>query len=195
MERWVLFLIVVFALALVVYPQFSKVSFTEIDKEKALMFVKEDIIHSYPNSLIRFVSAEESNGVWRVSAKITLDAGKACPTVYVRDYELMPIRFKEKTLIKNCVVSGPIFLEEEALVISGKLPEVQRILGEGGSGSASFYYSDRVKELQSTSSDLGKFLVGLDAKNVWIVDWVSSSSRVLVALSEDGKVIKSEKIS
>ncbi|HEV8289442.1 MAG TPA: hypothetical protein VGQ00_00615 [Candidatus Norongarragalinales archaeon] len=163
------------------------------DKSAAWNAVLKDVQESYPQSdkTVTPIKIEQSpSSEWKIDAKVSLQPHSACPTVFVRHYNLNPIRYREEQVTRNCEVGGAITFEEEAIIASGKSPEAKAAAAKGGEAYATFVASDKFQ-----SSAFSGFLIAAPAvsqQNVWIVEWkVPNEASVLVAIDGNANIIKS----
>src|SRR3989338_9991588 len=56
-------------------------------KDEALRFVEEDLEAKYPGALREIMNATQREGNWEIKARVTLEAGSACPSRLHVDYK------------------------------------------------------------------------------------------------------------
>ena len=167
------------------------------EKQSAIDFVLKDVSGTYPNATIQVTNAEMVGNRWKVDVKISLDAHTACPTVFVRNYELLPIYFREQQRIKDCKVTGSIVFEEEAVAASAKSGAASAAAAQGALGYATYVSMASIEEFRNCTTcspafpDRFKDLLGSIApQNAWVVEWKSPANPdVLIALDERGEIL------
>jgi len=96
-------------------------------KDEALRFVQEDLEAKYPEALTEVLLAEKDGGNWNIKARVTFDAGSACPSRFHVDYKYPEFGYvvREDWITKDCQVcinlprdKCVIFFEEEAVIAS-----------------------------------------------------------------------------
>jgi len=166
------------------------------EKESAIDFALKDATSAYPNASIRAINAERAGNKWKVDVKIVMNGHSACPTVFVRKYELFPIFFREEQIIKNCAVSGTLVFEEEAVAVSAKAGLGSAAAARGALGYATYFSKDALEGTVNCTScpqvlppAVAGVLEGVPPQNLWVVEWRDADSSVFVALSEKGGVL------
>ncbi|MCX6767811.1 MAG: hypothetical protein NTY90_03740 [Candidatus Micrarchaeota archaeon] len=167
------------------------------DKESAVDFVLKDALGAYPGAAVNVTKAGNEDGKWKVDVKIVVDAHSPCPKVFIRNYELLPIFFREQQILKNCEVSGNIVSEEEAIVVSAKKGALASKAAAAGALGYVTYFSraviDAARNCTSCQSalpaPLAGPLAGAESQNLWVVEWRLANQSVFTALDEKGEVV------
>jgi hypothetical protein len=194
-SRWIAVLIVVAFVLLAVYSFFPPQA-QVMDRDSAANAALKDARDAYPNASLSILSVEgnETTG-WNVKVKITLDAHSICPKVYVRDYELLPIRFREQVIMTQCdKLRAPIIYGEEAQADSGILLNCVRDAAQKG---ALGYFYEVPKDqgpgiLPSKATSMVAGLnqsVWLSNQRVWAVEWRGADFSEVVLLDESARIL------
>jgi len=167
------------------------------EKQSAIDFVLKDASGTYPNATIQVTNAEMVGSRWKVDVKISIDAHTACPKVFVRNYELLPIYFREEQRIKNCVVSGSVVFEEEAVAASAKSSAASAAAAQGALGYATYVSKEAMETAANCttcpapySPAVAAAIQGIAPQNTWVVEWKSPGAQsVFVVLDERGGIL------
>ena len=168
------------------------------EKQSAIDFVLKDASGTYPNATITVMKAEMQGDKWKVDVKISAEGHSACPRVFVRNYELLPIYFREEQTIKNCQVSGSIVFEEEAVAASAKTPRASAAASAGALGYATYISREQVETARNCTScpsafsaPIAEMLLKIAPQNAWVVEWKAPAlnESVFVVLNEKGEVL------
>jgi hypothetical protein len=190
-DRWMIIIVVLFIALMVAYPLIPKPGYQPVGKEDAIKIALEDAGKAYPEASLKVVSVEAQETGWNVEVKISFNSDTCCPRLLVRDYELLPVKFKETELVKNCMVSGTIIFDEEALVTAGKAPRVAPYCSEAR-GKATFLDYAQIKRMKECTdcSELEKFISDLPDQDAWVVQWSIGGETVFTALDAEGNILK-----
>ncbi len=148
---------------------------------------------------LQHISYDAASGQWSAAAKITLQPHSACPTVYLREYSLLPIRHGvDKVVTENCRPSTVLAFEEEAIIASRSVPEVASLLPSGPyacgfalplNASAIAEYCPKVSIAALTS-----FAQSLSSNAAWIAIWQASGQTLFVALDTNGNAVSIQRV-
>lgn len=192
--------IVFLALAVLLVWSLATAPTSVATKEDVRKFVLDDLSadptlssgdHLFSVYSITYDSASKQ---WSASAKITLSPHSACPTVYIREYDLLPLRHGvDKVVTDNCRRATSIAFEEEAIIAGRSTPPVQAILFAGPyacgfalplNASAVSPYCPRVNAIS-----LAAFAGSLPSSAMWLTSWATGTQTVFVALDKDGNLV------
>jgi hypothetical protein len=189
------------AVVLVAFAYLPKPAPTPLATADAERLALNDARNSYPAAELRVLdSSDLGGGRWKVRVKVALAAHTYCPSVRVREYELLPIFFREEEVVKDCrAATGPIVYEEEALLRSLEFPAARDAAQRGQYGCA--LRSSALPGLPAECSAAGSLLASLAARapeTAWLVAWVPrpiplGDELLGVALDSTGRVLLAER--
>lgn len=170
-----------------------------INAPDAQQVVLKDVRMTYPQAELEILQTDKvQEGRWKVRVKIALNAHQACPSVYVRDYELLPILFREERVVGDCRAGiGPIVYPEEALLRSEQVPQVK-----DASQTANYYgcavRTSEANTLAAQCASARQAALNLSATlpgGSWLAAWVSdkdanNATFIVVGLDRDGGVLQ-----
>jgi len=170
------------------------------ERESAIDFVLKEAAGAYPNASMREINAVREGDRWKVDVKISLNAHSPCPTVIVRKYELLPIFFREEQIIKNCMVSGTIVFEEEAVAASARTGLAKTAAESGALWYATYFSKDVIDAVKNCPECVTTFppvlvesIQNTSSQNIWVVEWRMSNESVFAVLSEKGELLAERK--
>lgn len=173
MKRAVVLLLVLVAVAILAFERAG--SAQELGREDAVKLVLQDLAQlQAAGNEITVLSAEKSGSSWRVKAKITADAHKACPKVRMATYdEVKPSPAKRiEDIITTCSVSGAVAYEEEAIIASGASAGVSSFLQAHPDALAYACFGSNCSEAPFSF-----------ASDFWAVKWTSGNDSLYVAVA------------
>lgn len=182
--------VLILSVVLVLWLAFNYLSPTQakpLDAGQAKAFVLDDVKNIAAEKRVLEVLQQE--GEWNVDVLLSFNAHSACPTLKKRAYKLLPIRYREETIVGNCIPKSVISYPEEALITSS--PLVQHSKSQGAYGCA--FYLDK-KDEQYSCDKLDKpafdeFTIGL-SKDAWVVYWTDGLQKTFLALDRNANLIK-----
>lgn len=133
------------------------------------------------------------NHRWKVRLKISLNTHAACPQVYIREYELLPILHREEQVVKGCIVSaGPLVYPEEALLKSLSAPAAKSAADVGGYGCAvrANNLAGLTGQCIAAQPSLRNTVNQLPA-DAWVASWIppANGTIVNVGLDKEGRIL------
>lgn len=197
MKKQVVALVVVILLLLVAFS-FTTKSEPVLTTDDAMNAVKKDVQRYYPGAEVTVLTpvVELGNSSWKINVKITIkdSLNACCPKVILRYYELLPIRFHEELITRQCSAGKPLVYEEEAVIAAGKSPEISRefCFKKGVQASALFYKAERVREMQKCTAectDPEKAVSKMPVQDLWVVQWTLGGYSKYAALDKTGQVL------
>ncbi|PIO05897.1 hypothetical protein COT29_03645 [Candidatus Micrarchaeota archaeon CG08_land_8_20_14_0_20_59_11] len=186
-------LVLILVAAMLVYMLVPIPSAT-LTKEQATRLIMDDLTPlRAAGAYVELLSVEQSDGGWDADARVAFNPHSKCPTVQRRDYTLVPFGFRPEETIRNCSVKTPVVYREEALIDSGKLPEVAA-LGDGARGCAFYlqeYAQANVEEYCPWLDDaeFASFSAGLPRAS-WVCYWENNGAKAWVALDQYNRILK-----
>ncbi|MFH0836191.1 MAG: hypothetical protein V1834_03445 [Candidatus Micrarchaeota archaeon] len=191
----ILALIAILVVVLGLYSALPAVNPTDLTREQAFSTVIQDVYKDYPTDVeVRVLSESGSDKNWKFKLLITQSPHSACPTLEVRDYELLPLRFRPESLIKDCTANTPITYREEALIHSAQADS----FAQGAFGCAfTLKDFDLTKAFEYCpaldKNEFGEFASGLD-ENSWVIQWTKEGTAKFIALDKNANVLKSKEV-
>jgi len=163
----------------------------------AVQFVLDDLAQDESfagrSPLFSVYAANKSGDEWTIVSKITLSPNSGCPEVFIRTYQLLPMRHDiDRAVVTGCKVGSFLTYPEEAIIATGIRSDARSMLYAGGracgfavplSARAALEYCPGVDV-----SALESFAAASpDAR--WIAYWESEDRKLLLALSQSGSVL------
>ncbi|MBI5228877.1 hypothetical protein HY991_02115 [Candidatus Micrarchaeota archaeon] len=199
MDRPAVLLIIVIFLVLAIYS-FAPFRQTTMSMDEAIALVKKDAQSSYPGASVTVLPPIGFSGngsdAWKINIKITVEdpLNACCPKVFVRYYELMPLRFRSETITKGCTAGKPILYEEEAIIASGKSKQIENQFcnARGVKTSVLFFSAEKIRATKDCKEcSLVESLVSdLPVQELWVVEWSYGKYSKLAAVNRSGDVLK-----
>lgn len=188
------FLAFLLVAVLVAYSLVSPQQKVIVDKQDAINFVLNDLKPFTDGGAdVRVVSAMNSSipGQWSISVLVAQNPHSYCPTLFRRDYSLLPFGFRTEQVITDCNPHNPIYYREEAIIDSGKLTEIAGMQGNACAFQVKDYSLNEARKYCGffDEQSYNSFKGGLGDRD-WVVEWNSAQQTKFVALSEDGSVVK-----
>jgi len=178
--------LVVVMVALTFMPKPAAAPLKAADAEKLAL---NDAILSYPAAELKVLeSTPQADGTWKVRVKISPDAHTACPKVLIREYELLPILFREEAVVKNCRAGMPIVYEEEALIKSLEAPAANSLAQIGAYGCAT--RASGINNLPTECASAKSLLLNISGQlptDAWLAAWIPQGGFATVAVGMDGE--------
>lgn len=166
-------------------------------REQAVKFLLDDL-NSDPQlaageKLFKIFSTEYSNetGEWNAVVKITLSPHSQCPTVLIRNYQLLPIRHGlDKVVTQNCQIGSPIAFVEEAIIASRKAFTTEYTSRAYACGYKLPFNAIEAKEYCQGADEVAIYDLATSVDNAeWVAEWRTEEGKKYVALDGVGKVI------
>ena len=186
LKRLVLILGVV-VVAWWVFSGVSPKSAGPVSGQQAIGYVTDDV--KLITAEKRVLSVEKQGDEWAVELLLSYNAHSACPNLSKRSYRLLPIRYREEALVKDCSPKNLIAYPEEALMTSSAVIPLSKTPGSYG---CAFYLGKKDDSYQCDKLDknaFNSFTQGLPT-DAWVVYWTAGEEKSLLAFDRYANILK-----